>query len=104
MTATMTAQRVRVAVAARQLGASAQQVRVLFDRGELTGVRTAKGYRLVDLASIEAYRAKRYLTVSQAACQLGVSRETVAKRFDAGELAGIRSAAGHRLIDPAALP
>lgn len=94
---------VRVAVAARQLRLSAETVRALFDRGEITGIRSETGYRLIDVDSLAAYRDRRPLTVSEAAIRLGVSRETITKRFDAGELAGHRTAAGHRLIDPAGL-
>lgn len=94
---------VRVAVAARQLGLSAETVRLLFDRGELAGIRSETGYRLIDVDSLSSYRDRRPLTVSEAAIRLGVSRETITKRFDAGELAGHRTAAGHRLIDPEGL-
>ncbi len=95
---------VRVAVAARELGLAAGTVRVLFDRGDLNGIRSETGHRLIDMESISSYRQRRFLSVSETAARLGISRETVTKRFDAGELAGRRSAGGHRLIDPAALP
>lgn len=103
MSTTTSAQYATVAVAARQLRLSAETVRHLFDRGVLTGMRSDAGYRLIDIDSIATYSKRKHLTVSEAATRLGVSRETVTKRFDAGELAGYRSPAGHRLIDPAAL-
>jgi len=103
MTATTNAKYVRVAGASRQLGCSAETVRLLFDKGALAGIRTEKGYRLIDVDSLQHYRDHRPLTVSEAAMRLGVSRETITKRFDAGELAGHRTPAGHRLIDPASL-
>jgi excisionase family DNA binding protein len=103
MTTAISAKYVRVAAAARQLRLSAETVRLLFDRGELAGIRSDTGYRLIDVDSLKTYRDRRPLTVSEAATRLGVSRETVTKRFDAGELAGHRTAAGHRLIDPAGL-
>lgn len=103
MTATTTIRYVKVAVAARQLQKSEQSIRAMFDRGDLTGIRSANGYRLIDMDSVQRYRDRKFLSVQEAACRLGVSRETVAKRFDAGELAGHRSPAGHRLIDPEAL-
>lgn len=103
MTTATNVKYVRVAGAARQLGLSAETVRLLFDRGELAGIRSPTGYRLIDVDSLAVYQDHRPLTVSEAAIRLGVSRETVTKRFDAGELAGHRTPAGHRLIDPAGL-
>jgi excisionase family DNA binding protein len=103
MTATTSLKYVRVAEAARQLTLSAEKVRELFDAGELSGIRSESGYRLIDVYSLLQYRDTRPLTVSQAAIRLGVSRSTITKRFDAGELAGHRTAGGHRLIDPAGL-
>lgn len=93
----------RVAAAARQLQLSVHTVRSLFDRGILSGIRTTTGQRLIEIASINAYIETRFLSVSEAARRLDVSRETVMKRFDSGELAGHRSPAGHRLIDPSSL-
>jgi excisionase family DNA binding protein len=103
MTTTTRAKYVHVAVAARQLGLSAETVRMIFDRGELAGIRSETGYRLIDVDSLTSYRDRRPLTVSEAASRLGVSRETVTRRFDSGELAGHRTPAGHRMIDPAGL-
>jgi excisionase family DNA binding protein len=45
----------------------------------------------------------RYLRVSQAAAHLGVCAETVRTRFDAGLLAGTRTASGARLIERSSL-
>lgn len=103
MTTAINLRYVRVAAAARQLRLAAETVRILFDRGELAGIRSPTGYRLIDIESLNAYQDHRPLTVSEAAIRLGVSRETVTKRFDSGELAGHRTPAGHRLIDPAGL-
>ena len=103
MTTATNVKYVRVALAARLLQRSAETVRLLFDRGELAGVRTETGYRLIEIESLERYRDTRPLTVSEAASRLGVSRETITKRFDSGELAGHRTPGGHRLIDPAGL-
>jgi excisionase family DNA binding protein len=103
MSTTTGSQYATVAVAARLLNLSAETVRGLFDRGALDGIRSDAGYRLIDMDSIENYSKRKHLTVSEAATRLGVSRETVTKRFDTGELGGYRTPAGHRLIDPAAL-
>lgn len=87
--------------AARRLGATDRSVRKLFDRGELAGIRSPGGFRLIEEASLERFRP--YLTVTKAAHRIGVSVDTIRQRFDAGELAGFRTAAGHRRIDPDAL-
>lgn len=75
----------------------------MFDRGELTGIRSQAGYRLIDMESINSYRDRRHLTVSEAASRLGISQRDVRVLFDAGRLAGYRTPAGNRLIDPAGL-
>lgn len=89
---------VKTGVAARRLEASDHTVRGLFDRGELDGVRSPGGYRLIALASLEQYQ--RYLTVTQAAHRLEVSSKEVRRRFDAGELEGYRTQTGARRIRP----
>lgn len=89
---------VKLGVAARRLEASERTVRGLFDRGELEGIRSAGGFRLITEASLERYR--RYLSVTQAAHRLGVSPGEVRRRFDAGELEGYRTPAGARRISP----
>lgn len=94
---------VRVKAAARELDLSAETIRLLFDRGELAGIRSESGYRLIDMESINSYRDRRHLTVSEAAHRLGVSHHDVRVLFDGGRLAGYRTSAGHRLIDPAGL-
>jgi excisionase family DNA binding protein len=95
--------RLRVADAARKAGLAESTIRSLFDKGVLTGIRSETGYRLIDIDSLDRYRENRYLSVSQAAHRLGLSEDAITKLFDAGELAGHRSPAGHRLIDPAPL-
>lgn len=42
-------------------------------------------------------------TVSEAARRAGTSEDTIRRKFDTGELAGVRTAGGLRLIDRAAL-
>jgi excisionase family DNA binding protein len=90
-----------VSDAARRLDATDRAVRKLFDRGELAGMRSPGGYRLIEAESLERFR--RHLTVTEAAHRLGVSIDTIRSRFDLGDLAGYRTDAGHRRIAPEAL-
>lgn len=87
--------------AARRLGATDRSVRKAFDRGDLAGIRSPTGYRLIEVASLERFR--RHLTVTEAAHRLGVSINTIRTRFDHGDLPGYRTTAGHRRINPEAV-
>lgn len=88
-----------MSAAARRLGISIDTCRRKFDDGELVGVRTTAGYRLVDPDSLEQ-RPRSFLTVTEAARLLDRSEVTVRTWFDTGRLRGFRTPAGHRRIDP----
>jgi hypothetical protein len=56
MIVTTQPRRVRVAAAARHLDVGRMTVRNLFDQGALTGIRSDKGYRLIDVESLLRYQ------------------------------------------------
>lgn len=90
-----------VSEAARVIDTTDRTVRGMFDRGELVGVRSPSGYRMIEAAALAGFR--RHVSVKQAAKLMGVSADTVRLRFDAGLIDGFRTAAGARRIDPESL-
>lgn len=56
MTVSSHPRRVRVAAAARHLDVGRMTVRNLFDHGALTGIRSDKGHRLIDVDSLLRYQ------------------------------------------------
>lgn len=77
-------------------------IRLKFDAGEIAGVRTSSGQRLIDAESLDAPEF-RDLTVSAAARRLGKSTDTVRRLLDEGEIDGYRTAAGHRRLVPTSI-
>lgn len=87
--------------AAMVTGYSPATIRVLFDRGELAGMRDNRGRRFIDPAGIEAFRGS--VTIGEAVRLCGLSAQTLRRRFDEGSLAGFRTTTGNRRISRAAL-
>lgn len=88
-----------VSQAAHRTGRCAATIRLKFDAGEISGVRTANGHRIINAASLDAPEF-RDLTISGAARRLGKSADTVRRLLDDGLLNGYRTDAGHRRVVP----
>lgn len=91
-----------VSQAAHRTGRCVATIRLKFDAGEITGVRTPSGHRLIDAESLDAPEF-RDLTVSAAARKLGKSADTVRRLLDDGEIDGYRTKSGHRRLDPTSI-
>lgn len=82
-------------------GYSPATIRVLFDRGELAGVRDNRGRRFIEPTGVEMYRTS--VSIGEAVRISGLSAQTLRRRFDEGTLAGFRTTSGNRRISRAAL-